>query len=178
MLRNTILVALASAIYASAALTVSSPQINQCKDVTFQVGGASGQVWFNFLPSVNPCSSDAIDEVGPIDVSSGSYTWHNANIAAGTSIVVVVDDASGAEAWSSIITVGGSSADCAASTSASRTIASVNNQIASSTHHSSATQAPVNAAGSTDAPTSGALNVQASWATSLLALIAGAAIIA
>lgn len=149
---------------AYAALTITSPAINQCKDAKFTIAGAVGDVQLTILPSDNPCEHDGL--VVKAGFHNGEATLSNINIPAGTSVVVVADDAAnGNEVWSSTIVVGGSAADCDASSGgASSGGASPVSTIRSSTsQRPSGTSAPVNAAGSTDVPTSGAASLNTSF---------------
>jgi hypothetical protein len=132
----------------------------QCQDSTFTISGAVGDVQLTILPSDNPCSHDGL--VIQDGFNNGEATLYNINIPAGTSVVVVADDAGdGEEVWSSVIVVGGSAADCATSTSASHTSTTAAVASATSTHHT--TVAPVNVAGATVTPTSGAISLQTSF---------------
>lgn len=148
---------LASSAYA--ALTITSPAINQCKDAKFTITGAVGDVQLTILPSDKPCEHDGL--VIKEGFQNGEATLSNINIPAGTSVVVVADDAAGNEAWSSTIVVGGSAADCAASSSGASAASSTTRS--SSSQHPSGTAAPVNAAGATDTPTSGATSLKTSF---------------
>jgi hypothetical protein len=56
------------------------------------------------LPSENPCEHDPIADSGEFDVpADGVYKWVNLNVASGSSIVVVADDDSDAEAWTATV---------------------------------------------------------------------------
>lgn len=157
-IQSAVALLLASSAYA--ALTISSPAINQCKDATFTITGAVGDVQLTILPSTNPCEHDGL--VVKEGFHNGEATLSNINIPAGTSVVVVADDAgNGNEAWSSTIVVGGSAADCDASSSGGP--ATLSTSRTSTSHHSSGTSAPVNAAGETDVPTSGATSFDTSF---------------
>jgi hypothetical protein len=170
-----LLLVLSSVASVSAAFTVDSPAINQCKDTTFHLAGYTGDVYLNVLPSVDPCQHDPIFEVGPISIGGdGSYTWHNTQVAAGTSVVVVFDDGANHEVWTNTIVVGGSASDCPQTTAPS----AAHSTTRATTASHAATSAPVNAAQGTQDDSSGAFNVKASWATGLLTLLVGAAFLA
>lgn len=144
---------------AYAALTITSPAINQCKDAKFTITGAVGDVQLTILPSDNPCEHDGL--VVKAGFHNGEATLSNINIPAGTSVVVVADDAAnGNEVWSSTIVVGGSAVDCDASSGGASPVSTVRS---STSQHPSGTAAPVNAAGATDVPTSGAASLSTSF---------------
>jgi len=160
---------LASSAYA--AFTIDSPAILQCKDVSFAIGGASGDVRLTILPSDKPCEHDGL--VTQDGFGNGVATLHNVNIPAGTSVVVVADDAEGHEVWTNTIVIGGSAADCSASSSSSvASTARAASTPTSSSARSSGTSAPVNAADSSDTP-SGATSLKASFGFGAFVALAG-----
>ncbi|KAG8801961.1 hypothetical protein FRB91_006920 [Serendipita sp. 411] len=140
---------LAAAVFA-ADFSVSSPQINQCKPATFQIQGNWGaNPHLSVLPSVDPCEHDSLVEI-PVTIANGQFTWDSATVAAGTSVVVLIDDDSGHEAWSQTIVVGGSAADCPATTS------SPSGSRPASTSSSASTRRPSTGTGSVDTPANAA----------------------
>lgn len=168
------------ALAASAAFTIDTPAINQCKDVSFKISGNQGKVRLQVLPSVNPCEHDPLADSGEFDLAAdGTYTWSNLNVAAGTSVVVVADDDSDNEAWTATIVVGGNASDCSGasgSTTATRTSAPTSNSSNTrSNARTSATEAPANAANS-DA-NSGAASFGASMGVGAVALISAFAML-
>ncbi|PSR75610.1 hypothetical protein PHLCEN_2v9090, partial [Hermanssonia centrifuga] len=76
-----------------------------CQDA--HITWTEGQGPFNLIvvPSDDPCN-EVLADLG--DHAGQSMTWH-ANLAAGTAVMLSLEDATGAEAWSGSITIGGSS---------------------------------------------------------------------
>jgi len=103
--------AIASFVLAGAkALSVSTPEnVAQCGDTHITISGATGQYHVSVVPSVDPCSHDALFESSAL--TGDSYTWKT-NLPAGTQAMIVVDDDAGNEAWSAPFTVGGGDASC------------------------------------------------------------------
>ena len=62
-----------------------------------------GDVQLTVLPSDNPCDHDGLVVQGGFQ--NGGATLLDVNIPAGTSVVVVADDASGNEAWSQTVRI-------------------------------------------------------------------------
>lgn len=71
--------------------------------MSFAIGGASGDVRLTILPSDKPCEHDGL--VTQDGFGNGVATLHNVNIPAGTSVVVVADDAEGHEVWTSTVRI-------------------------------------------------------------------------
>ncbi|GJE88686.1 hypothetical protein PsYK624_047690 [Phanerochaete sordida] len=100
------------------AFAIDTPVMTQCQDV--HVTWSGGKAPFNLIvvPSDAPCDQVLVD-LG--DHQGQSITW-NVGIAAGTQVMLSLQDANEDEAWSGIITVGGnddSSCLAAASSAAS-----------------------------------------------------------
>jgi len=83
-------------------LTISSPAMNECQDVHITWGG--GEAPFNLIvvPNDAPCDEVLVD-LG--DHSVNSLTWQ-ANLTAGSQVLLSLQDNNGQEAWSNTITVG------------------------------------------------------------------------
>ena len=75
--------------------------ILQCQDVSFNIGGATGDVRLTILPSDKPCDHDGLVEKDGF--GNGVATLKNVNIPAGTSVVVVADDSNGQEVWTNTV---------------------------------------------------------------------------
>ncbi|KDQ57156.1 hypothetical protein JAAARDRAFT_157271 [Jaapia argillacea MUCL 33604] len=86
--------------------TIDTPTFTQCQksQVTWQDTGA-GPYNLVVVPGSDPCG-DVLADLG--DHAGTSMTWL-VNLAAGTSVELSLEDASGNEAWSGVITIGSSS---------------------------------------------------------------------
>jgi hypothetical protein len=91
-----------ASVFVAMICLIHTPFRLQCKDSTFTITGAVGDIQLTILPSDKPCEHDGL--VTKDGFSNGDATLHNINIAAGTSVVVVADDAAnGQEVWSSVV---------------------------------------------------------------------------
>lgn len=170
-MRAQFVASLLFAASAYAAFTIDSPAIRQCQDVTFNIGGATGEVRLTVLPSDKPCEHDGL--VIQEGFGNGVATLRNVNVAAGTSIVVVADDDAGNEVWTNTIVITGSAADCAASTSHSASSAARAASTPTTTSRASASNPAINAGSSLDPPASGAASLKASFGFGALVALAG-----
>jgi len=94
--------------------TIYTPQFTQCEPANITWTQSQGPYDLIITPAEDPCG-DAIVDFGEINGLSTSYT---VNIAAGTQVVLSLQDSEGEEAWSGTITVNGSdNTSCLNSTS-------------------------------------------------------------
>ena len=89
---------------ALAELTIYTPQFTQCEVANITWTQTNGPYDLIITPAEDPCG-EAIADLGELNGLSTSYT---VAIAAGTEVVLSLQDAEGEEAWSGTITVDGS----------------------------------------------------------------------
>jgi hypothetical protein len=169
-MRVQVIASLLFASVAYAGMTINTPAIKQCEDAVFSITGATGKVTLTVLPSDQPCDHDDLF-VGSDFGNGDTNTLKKITIAAGTSVVVVADDEAGNEIWTNTIVVGGSAAACSSTGTTPATGARTG---AAATTPTTRATAPVNAAGasSSDAPTSGAASIKASFGLGAFAALA------
>ncbi|KAF8532192.1 hypothetical protein JB92DRAFT_3104299 [Gautieria morchelliformis] len=108
-----------AAHHVAAGLQVVTPTLTQCQNATISYSGGSGNYGLYVVPSNDPCA----DSVVNIPEQTGtSYTW-KVNIPAGSQVELLVEDSTGAEAWSGVITVNNSSDSSCVDPSAARALA-------------------------------------------------------
>jgi len=95
------------AIQGLTALTIDTPALTQCKDAKLTWSSSKGPYNLIVVHSTDPCG-DPIVDLG--DHDGTSLTW-KVNITSGTKVQLSLEDATGEEAWSGIITVGKSDDD-------------------------------------------------------------------
>ncbi|KAG8806499.1 hypothetical protein FRC17_004955, partial [Serendipita sp. 399] len=130
------------------------------------------------LPSVDPCEHDSLVEV-PITITNGRFVWDSATVAAGTSVVVLIDDDAGHEAWSKPIVVGGSAADCPTASSA-RSPSPAGSTTSRRPTSTSGGNTPANAAAnvSDDAPSSAVPSIKGSFGAVVVGFMSAIAFLA
>ncbi|EIN09775.1 hypothetical protein PUNSTDRAFT_125835 [Punctularia strigosozonata HHB-11173 SS5] len=107
----------------SAEFTVSTPQLNQCGSAQITWSDGKGPYNLVVVPAEDPCG-DILADLG--DHSGASMTWKNINFAAGTKVMLSLEDDNEDEAWSGEITIGASDdASCLAVASSASGSASV-----------------------------------------------------
>ncbi|ETW83170.1 hypothetical protein HETIRDRAFT_417157 [Heterobasidion irregulare TC 32-1] len=106
---------------ARAAFTIDTPVLTQCQDT--HITWSQSQAPYNLLivPSADPCG-DSLADLG--DHNGLSMTW-KVNLAAGTKVMLSLEDGSSDEAWSADIVVQPSNdTSCLSGAAASSVIAS------------------------------------------------------
>ncbi|CAG7847558.1 SubName: Full=Uncharacterized protein {ECO:0000313/EMBL:CCA68989.1} [Serendipita indica DSM 11827] len=161
------------ALLVSAKLTITTPEIKECEPATFQVDGGTGTILLDVLPSEKPCEHDPIQHVDTGLNGGGQYILHH-TLKAGTSVVVIVDDAQGDEGWSNTIVVAACPSSSSTS-STSRTSGTASVAGTSSTRRPTASVVPVNAG---DDSTNGAIPAKASFGAGVVALVSAFAFLA
>ncbi|KAF8575153.1 hypothetical protein K439DRAFT_760464 [Ramaria rubella] len=90
---------------AAADLEIDTPALTQCQNATISYSGGQGSYGIYIVPSSDSCADSVVD----IPIQNGtSYNWL-VNIPAGSEVECLVEDSTGAEAWSGIVTVQNSS---------------------------------------------------------------------
>lgn len=157
-------------------LTIDTPSLTQCGSVLL--------TWTASSPPYNLLVAPADDLCGEALVDLGqqtglSYQW-NVALAAGTAIVLFIEDSQGNEAWSGTMTVAASS-DSSCLTSASHNASAVSGTLlttpAAAAKSTTSPYSPAGAANAGLAPSGGALSIRplsalTSVGSGLLALFA------
>jgi hypothetical protein len=154
----SLFVALIQSVLAQSNFTINTPTFVQCQPTLITWIGSGYPPYDLLVVSAQDVCGVALEDLG--NQTSTVVTW-TVNLAAGTQVLVVVEDEDADEAWSGVITVGDSNdTSCLTSTSPSGT--------ATSSSPSSSALAPVGNAGSGLAPVSGALSTRPLSAVTLL----------
>jgi hypothetical protein len=99
--KSVAVVALFFAVAASA-LNVDTPtEIKECQNLDITYGQGAPKYLLAVVPGSDPCA-DALKEFD--ETSDTKQTWQ-VNVVAGTKVMFVVEDSTGAEAWSGSVTV-------------------------------------------------------------------------
>jgi len=116
-------------VSAQDAFTIDTPAMTQCQDVHVTWNGGVSPYNLIIVPSDAPCDQVLVD-LG--DHTGNSITW-NVGLSTGTQLMFSLADANEQEAWSGIITVGGSNdSSCLAAASSSAPTSSADASTASS----------------------------------------------
>jgi len=99
----------AASLVAAQGINVDSASISQCANSAINFSGGSGPYYVAVVPAENPCGGDSLAEF--YDVYENTVNYYG-NIPEGTQLQVYVEDSTGAEYWSSVITVGGGDSAC------------------------------------------------------------------
>ncbi|EIW84330.1 hypothetical protein CONPUDRAFT_135816 [Coniophora puteana RWD-64-598 SS2] len=150
--------------------TIDTPQFTQCEAANITWTQSQGPYDLIITPAEDPCG-DAVVDLGEINGLSTSYT---VNLAAGTQVVLSLQDSQGEEAWSGTITVDGSdNTSCLNSTSPT---VSTGGTTMSAGAASSTPFAPAGAANAgTNPNSSGAMSTRPLGALSAIGAVAVAA---
>ncbi|KAL4064403.1 hypothetical protein V8B97DRAFT_338646 [Scleroderma yunnanense] len=163
----TLFVALFQRVFAD--FTIDTPQFTQCHptEITWT---ASNPPYNLIIVAANDICGDALEQLGDFETLSTTYT---VNLPAGSQVVLSLEDASGAEAWSGTITVADSS-DSSCLSSAPTPTPTLIPTTTSTGVPTSTVYAPAGAANAGVAPASGALAVRPLSALTVLgSLVAG-----
>ncbi|KAH7912800.1 hypothetical protein BJ138DRAFT_1003640 [Hygrophoropsis aurantiaca] len=107
---------------------IYTPTLTQCQQTQISWTQATAPYNLVIVPGDDVCG-DALEDLGSISALSLNYT---VNLAAGTVVVLFVEDSAGDEAWSGEITIGASSdSSCLSSTSGTSTSGSASSPSAS-----------------------------------------------
>lgn len=168
----TLFVALFQRVFAD--MSIDTPQFTQCQpaEITWNGGNSPYNL---IIVSADDVCGNALDDLGDFTTLSTTFT---VNLASGTQVVLSLEDASGDEAWSGIITVGDSSDySCLSSNPSSLPTTTTTTTPTPSTKSSAPTTTiydPAGAANAGIAPASGALAVRPFSAVTVLSvLVAG-----
>ncbi|KIJ66982.1 hypothetical protein HYDPIDRAFT_180615 [Hydnomerulius pinastri MD-312] len=98
----TLFVALFQSVFAD--FTIDTPSFVQCQDSQITWTSATGPYTLLAVPADDVCG-EALQDLGD---QTGLSMTYKVNIAAGTQVVLFLEDSNGDEAWSGTITVGAS----------------------------------------------------------------------
>lgn len=145
-----------------AQFTIDTPSLVQCTGV--QITWTASSPPYNLLVvAADDVCGEALVDLG--EQSGLSLEW-KVNVAAGTQVVLSLEDSEGNEAWSGTTTVAASGdSSCLTNTTSSASAASSTGTVltipaATSTKTSTTTYAPAGAANAGLAPASGALSIR------------------
>ncbi|KAH0833028.1 hypothetical protein J3R83DRAFT_12016 [Lanmaoa asiatica] len=160
----SLLITLIHTAFAQSGFTIDTPTLVQCQSTQITWTDTGNAPYDLLVVSAQDICGEALEDLG--NQTSTAMTW-TVNLAAGTQVVLSLQDAAGNEAWSGAITIGNSNdTSCLAAThssaSTSGTPATVPPSGSAPTHTSSlptsSAFAPAGAANAGLAPTSGALS--------------------
>jgi len=85
-------------------LTLSTPTLTQCQKTSITWTGGDANFLVSVVPASDPCADSIVDIP---QTGQNSLEW-TAVIPAGSKVELMVEDSTGAESWSGVITVGAS----------------------------------------------------------------------
>lgn len=142
-------------------LTIDTPSLTQCGSVLLSWTASSPPYNLLVAPADDLCGEALVD----LGQQTGlSYQW-NVALAAGTAIVLFIEDSQENEAWSGTVTVAASSdSSCLTSTTSSHNASAVSGTLltspAAAAESTTSPYSPAGAANAGLAPSSGALSIR------------------